>query len=62
MKSWKVVSAKSTILKIQLQFSDALWVSQNTIPCFVELEFGDGEGFKSAGFSKAMKKGSRKRI
>jgi hypothetical protein len=49
-------------MEIQLTFTDPLWVSQNTLPCFIELDFGDGEAFKSKGFGVSLKKDTKKRV
>ena len=42
MTGWEVLSANNTELEIQLTFSYPIWVSQNIVPCFLELDFGDG--------------------
>jgi len=49
MTDWLIVSADKESLKIKLTFKDPMWVSQNALPCFVTLNFGDGLSFKSAG-------------
>jgi len=62
MNDWKVVSAEEKEMKILLAFQDPLWVSQNTRPCFVVINFGDGERFKGAEFGQNMTKNTVKRI
>ena len=49
-------------MKILLNFQDPLWVSQNTKPCFVDINFGDGESFKGAEFGQMMDKNTVKRV
>jgi len=45
-----------------LTFEDPLWVSQNVLPCFVTLKFGDGKQFKGARFGQPLTPGTEKRI
>jgi hypothetical protein len=45
-----------------LTFEDPIWVSQNTLPCFVEIDFKDGEAFKSAGSGKPISPNTVKRL
>jgi hypothetical protein len=41
-------------MELQLTFSDPIWVSQNTKPCFVKIDFKDGLAFVSSGLSKPI--------
>jgi hypothetical protein len=61
MTKWKISSAQGDEIQIKLTFADSLWVSQNSIPCFVKLDFTDGAGFKSAGFGKQLAQRTVKR-
>jgi len=62
MTDWKVRSAKNDVMEVELTFEDPLWVSQNTLPCFVKLDFRDGQRFKSAGFDKHLAKDTVRRV
>jgi len=62
MTDWKVVSASGDVMEVLLTFDDPLWVSQNALPCFVTLDFGDGQSFRSAGFDKSLAKDTVKRV
>jgi hypothetical protein len=62
MTAWEVISATENKMEIQLTFSDSIWISQNVLPCFLELDFGDGQAFKSAGFGENLTENTVKRI
>jgi len=62
MIDWKILSADDDLLKIKLTFQDPIWVSQNALPCFVTLNFGDGESFKSAGLGQTLTADTVKRV
>jgi len=60
--SWKILSAETYNMDLELTFEDPLWVSQNVLPCFVTLKFGDGKQFKGARFGQPLTPGTEKRI
>jgi hypothetical protein len=62
LTDWEVKSSKRAEMEIQLTFEDPLWVSQNTLPCFIEIDFKDGEAFKSAGSGKLLAPNTKKRL
>ena len=45
-------------MQIKLDFSNPVYVSASEIKCQVQVEFGDGSLFLSAGFNKALKDGT----
>ena len=51
---WEAKKSEGDEIEIQLTFSHPIYVAKASLPCDVKICFGDGQLFRSAGFSTVL--------
>ena len=62
LSKWEIVDVKEKELFIQLTFSKPVYVAAGDFRCTLELSFGDGKKFLSAGLSEPLEPDQKKII